>query len=93
LSDRTFDSSFNGFSREEEDKKREDKLRRILMPEARSRLSTLRLVKPEIVKLAEDWIIELTEKNKIRTPVSDETLKQILMMISGRKREPRIIRK
>jgi len=90
---REFDSSFEFSGEEDKLKKRENKLRQILSPEARSRLSTLRLVKPDLVTLAEDWVLELVEKNRIKVPVSDENLKQILIMINGKKREPRITRK
>lgn len=62
-------------------------LRAILTPEARQRLSNLKLVKPELVELLENQLIQLAQAGRIKTPISDETLKQILKNITNHTRK------
>ncbi len=72
---------------EEERRKRELELqkqvilRRILTPEARARLANLKLVKPELAILVEDQLIALAQTGRIRVPITDEMLKQLLAQI------------
>ncbi|ABL77880.1 DNA-binding protein [Thermofilum pendens] len=61
-----------------EEAMRQEILRRILTPEARARLSNLKLVKPELVEALEIQLIQLAESRSVRVPIDDETLKQIL---------------
>ncbi|MGC9147996.1 MAG: DNA-binding protein [Sulfolobales archaeon] len=61
-------------------------LRRILTPEARERLANLRLVKPELVEALENQLITLAQSGKLKIPVTDEELKEILYQISERTR-------
>ncbi len=61
-------------------------LRRILTPEARERLANLRLVKPELVEALENQLIALAQSGKLKIPVTDEELKEILYQISERTR-------
>ncbi len=82
--------------KEEEERKRlaaqkEAILRRILSPRARQRLANLRLVKPEIAALIEDQLIALAQAGRLRIPVSDEALKELLIRLYEQThREPRI---
>lgn len=84
---------------EEEEKKRREAekasvLRMILTPEARQRLANLRLVRPELVEQLEQQLIALAQAGKIKTPITDEILKEILSKIAEeKKRDIRIIRK
>ncbi|MCF8885529.1 MAG: DNA-binding protein [Nitrososphaerota archaeon] len=84
---------------EEEEKKRREAekaavLRIILTPEARQRLANLRLVKPELVEQLEQQLISLAQVGRIKTPITDDILKEILSKIAEeKKREIRIIRK
>ncbi|MCI4456750.1 MAG: DNA-binding protein [Desulfurococcaceae archaeon] len=61
-------------------------LRRILTPEARERLSNLRLVKPELVEALENQLITLAQSGRVKIPITDEELKEILAQISERTR-------
>ncbi len=61
-------------------------LRRILTPEARERLANLRLVKPELVEALENQLIALAQSGRLKIPVTDEELKEILYQISERTR-------
>jgi len=71
---------------------RQAAMRMILTPEARQRLANLRLVKPELVAQLEEQLIQLANAGRIEMPITDDTLKQILMRLSSGKRRIRIRR-
>jgi programmed cell death protein 5 len=70
----------------EEEARRQEILRMILTPEARERLSNIRLVRPEIARAVEDRLIALALQGKITQPLTDEELKSILAEIYERTR-------
>jgi len=67
-------------------------LRRILTPEARSRLYNLRMTKPEFVEQLEIQLIQLASAGRINPPITDVQLREILKRLQKRKREIRIRR-
>jgi programmed cell death protein 5 len=67
-------------------------LRSILSPEARQRLTNLRMVKPEFTEQLELQLIQLAQQRKLPIPLSDEQLKQLLVQLQPRKRETTIRR-
>jgi len=67
-------------------------LRQILTPEARARLTNLKMVRPELATRVEDYLIQLAQAGRIRTPVTDEQLKRLLAALAARKRDIRIRR-
>jgi len=67
-------------------------LRRILTPDARSRLTNLKMVKPEFAQQLELQLIQLAQQGKIAIPVTDEQLKEILVRIQSGRREFKIRR-
>ncbi len=67
-------------------------LKQILSPEARQRLTNLKMVKPEFTEQLELQIIQLAQLGKIPIPLSDAQLKQILIQLQSRKRETKITR-
>ncbi len=71
---------------------KETLLRSILSPEARQRLTNLRMVKPEFTEQLELQLIQLAQQGKLPIPLSDEQLKQVLVQLQGRKRETTIRR-
>ena len=71
---------------------RQAAMRVILTPEARQRLANLRLVKPELVAQLEEQLIQLANTGRIKMPITDETLKQILLRLSSSKRRIKIRR-
>ncbi|OED30118.1 DNA-binding protein [Methanosphaera sp. WGK6] len=75
----------------EEEKK--NALRQILSPEARQRLANLRLTKAELVNAIEMQLIQLAQAGRLQIPVSDATVKQILMETTSKKHEIHITRK
>jgi programmed cell death protein 5 len=68
-------------------------LRNILSPEARQRLTNLKMVKPEFTNQLELQLIQLAQQGKIPVPLADEQLKKILTQLQSRKREPTIRRR
>jgi programmed cell death protein 5 len=67
-------------------------LKQILSPEARQRLTNLKMVKPEFIDQLELQIIQLAQAGRIPIPLSDAQLKQILIQLQSRKRETKITR-
>jgi len=67
-------------------------LRVILTPEARARLTNLRLVRPELATRVEDYLISLAQAGRITSPITDEQLKRLLALLASKKREIRIRR-
>jgi programmed cell death protein 5 len=68
-------------------------LRSVLSPEARQRLTNLKMVRPEFTEQLELQLIQLAQSGKIPIPLPDEQLRQILVQLQSRKRETRIMRK
>jgi programmed cell death protein 5 len=71
---------------------KQELLRQILSPEARQRLTNLKMVKPEFIEQLELQLIQLAQMGKVPVPMSDAQLKQILIQLQSRKREPKIRR-
>jgi programmed cell death protein 5 len=71
---------------------KQELLRKILSPEARQRLTNLKMVKPEFIEQLELQLIQLAQMGKVHVPMSDAQLKQILIQLQSRKREPTIRR-
>ena len=67
-------------------------LKKILTPEARQRLTNLRMVRPEFTSQLELQLIQLAQQGKLPIPISDEQLKQILVQLQAQKRETKIRR-
>jgi programmed cell death protein 5 len=71
---------------------KQELLRQILSPEARQRLANLKMVKPEFTEQLELQLIQLAQAGKLPIPLTDAQLKQILIQLQSRKREPKIRR-
>ncbi len=67
-------------------------LRRILTPDARSRLTNLKMVKPEFAQQLELQLIQLAQAGKIAIPVTDKQLKEILVRLQSGRRDFKIRR-
>ena len=61
-------------------------LRRILTPEARERLSRVKLVRPELAQQVELILVQLYQTGQIRERIDDVKLKKILAQIDARTR-------
>jgi programmed cell death protein 5 len=71
---------------------KQELLRQILSPEARQRLTNLKMIKPEFTEQLELQLIQLAQAGKLPIPLPDAQLKQILIQLQSRKHEPKIRR-
>ena len=67
-------------------------LRRILTPEARSRLTNLKMVKPEFTEQLELQLIQLAQQGRIAIPLTDQQLKELLIKLQSGRRDYKIRR-
>ena len=62
-------------------------LKQVLSADARLRLNNVRMVKPDLADLVENYILNLSVQGKISGQISDEQLKQILLSAQQPKRD------
>jgi len=62
-------------------------LRQILTLEARQRLNRIKLVKPNFIAQLELQLIQIAQSGRVKLPINDEQLKQILIQLQPVKRE------
>jgi programmed cell death protein 5 len=69
-------------------------LRKILSPEARSRLTNIMMVRPDFAAQLEMQLIQLAQSGQLARlgplPLSDENFKMILSKLSGKKQDFKI---
>ncbi|BBE42971.1 DNA-binding protein MTH1615 [Conexivisphaera calida] len=68
---------------------REQYLRLFLTSDARERLANVRMVRPEIADQVENYILQLGLAGKIRRPIDDDELREILSKLTPQQREIR----
>ena len=67
-------------------------LKQALSSDARLRLNNVRMVKPDLAEMVENYLLNLTMQGKISGQISDEQLKQILLSAQKPKRDFKINR-
>lgn len=72
---------------------KENILKQILSSEARLRLNNVKMVKPEVANTVENYLINLASQGRVRPPITDDQLKQILLSIQQPKRDFKINRR
>ena len=72
---------------------RENVMRVALTSEARQRLANVRMVKPDVARAIEEYIIQLASSGRLKRTIDDDQLKELLSSIQGtEKREFKIRR-
>ncbi len=69
---------------------KENIIRMALTSEARQRLTNIRMVKPDIARIIEEYVIQLAQSGKLNKTIDDEQLKEILGSLQERKKEFKI---
>lgn len=72
---------------------KEQALRTLLMPEARLRLNNVKMVKPELAAMVENYLLGMASQGRLNSQISDDQLKQILLSIQQPKRDFKINRR
>ena len=67
-------------------------LKQILSPEARLRLNNVKMVKPELATMVENYLLGLAAQGRSSSQITDEQLKQILLSAQQPKRDFKINR-
>ena len=72
---------------------KEQILKQILAADARLRLNNVKMVKPDLANLVENYLIGMASQGKLGSQISDEQLKQILLSIQQPKRDFKFTRR
>ncbi len=72
---------------------KEQILKQILASDARLRLNNVKMVKPDLANLVENYLIDMASQGKLGSQISDEQLKQILLSIQQPKRDFKFTRR
>ncbi|RNJ76228.1 MAG: DNA-binding protein [Nitrosopumilus sp. H8] len=75
-----------------DDHAKEQAMRRILAPDARMRLNNIKMVKPELAEMVEQYLLGMASQGKLPGQVGDEQLKQLLLSMQQPKRDFKINR-
>lgn len=67
-------------------------LRQIMTPEARERLTRLKLSRKELAEQLESQLVMLAQSGRLQSMIDDEKLKLLLSQMQPKKREPTITR-
>jgi len=68
-------------------------LMQILEPDARERLNTIKLTKPEFAATIEQQLIQLAQSGRLKVKITDSQFKELLRQIAPTKRDYSITRK
>jgi programmed cell death protein 5 len=79
-------------SRAEMEAQKQAIMRQILTPEARERLTTLKMSRPALGEQLEMQLISLAQSGRLPSQIDDEKLKTLLMKMQPKKRKTSITR-
>ena len=80
-------------ARAEANAQKEVVLRAILEPEARERLTRVRMARPDVAESLENQLLMLYQQGRVRQRIDDETLRQLLARVAPKSRETTIERR
>ena len=72
---------------------KEQTLKQILAADARLRLNNVKMVKPDLANLVENYLIGMASQGKLGSQISDDQLKQILLSMQQPKRDFKFTRR
>ena len=72
--------------------KKEMVLKQLLTSEARLRLNNVKMVKPELANMIENYLLDLSSQGKAPSQITDDQLKQILLSAQQPKKDFKINR-
>ena len=74
----------------EADAQKQALMRKLLTPEARQRLTNIKMVRPDYGQQLELELIQLAQTGRVSLPISDEQLKKLLFQIEGQQKKREI---
>lgn len=80
-------------AREQMEAQKQALLRQILEPEARERLTRVRMARPEVAENLEQQLLVLARQGRIQSKIDDDTLKRFLSQITSNRRDISIERR
>jgi programmed cell death protein 5 len=87
-----YDEQRRSQQQQQVERQKQSIIRKILTPEARQRLTNIRMVKPEFAEELEMQLIQLAQSGRLQGQVTDEQLKKTLEQLQGQRREIKIRR-
>ena len=71
----------------EAEAKKQALMRKLLTPEARQRLTNIKMVRPEFGQQLELELVQLAQIGKVALPIADDQLKRLLIQIEGQQKK------
>jgi programmed cell death protein 5 len=70
--------------------KKEALMRRILTPDARQRLTNVKIVRPDFAEQLEVQLIQLAQTGRVKLPITDDMLKRLLSQLQAQQQQREI---